>query len=81
MDNHIEDAELLDATKGLNCAVGWKEGTLKGTLRFSPSISCCGGMFIAKLKKKLNTAWFYWSSVIIIHLFEWLLISEYQVYK
>lgn len=45
-------AELTDASKGFKCSVGWKEGKLKGTLRFSPSVSCCGGMFIGKLTKK-----------------------------
>jgi hypothetical protein len=42
----------LDASEGLVCSVGWKEGKLKGTLRFSPSISLCGGMFISKIGKK-----------------------------
>lgn len=41
----------MNAGDKLECAVGWQEGTLKGTIRLSPSISCCGGMFVAKLRK------------------------------
>jgi 16S rRNA C967 or C1407 C5-methylase (RsmB/RsmF family) len=50
--NQENEAELMDATIGFKCSVGWREGKIKGTLRFSPSISSCGGMFIAKIRRK-----------------------------
>jgi hypothetical protein len=42
----------MDASEGLVCSVAWGEGKLRGTLRFSPSVSLCGGMFISKIGKK-----------------------------
>jgi hypothetical protein len=42
----------LDAGKNLKTSIGWKEGRLEGTIRLSPSVSFCGGMFVAKLLKK-----------------------------
>ena len=46
-----QDAEILDAGKELKTSIAWREGSCKGTIRLSPSVSCCGGMFVAKLKK------------------------------
>ena len=43
--------ELLDALEGQHCAVAWRPGHLRETIRLSPLVSRCGGMFIAKLRK------------------------------
>ena len=51
--------DVVDLTKELSAfdklaEFGFVESKLRGTVRVLPSVSCCGGMYIAKLAKAIT---------------------------